>query len=219
MGYNGTIQYALSKILSGKVSGLYMFLNDGALPLKAGCKCSAIANPRDGDHPVYDNLMFLEAVMQVPYGQVQRLELENGSVKIVRNSDANFSGYIPKAQEAFSRFAEWIAGWKAAAGDDLELHFGLAEAIWVCLLKFNLLPEELLEGFYLADDFCGTPLWKYDVAKQQWQSEKKSIPLAFTLLRTNDSLSRKQRIKKYIKKHIPYFAYDWASKVWVKYIK
>lgn len=219
IGYNGTIQYAVSKILFEKVSGLYLFLNDGALPRKNGCSCCSVANPRAGQHPIYDNLLFLEAVMQVPYGQLQKMDIVDGRITPTFNTDANFSKYIPVAQKAFCDFVVWIAGWQKSVGDELKLDFELAEAIWACLLQFDFLPGELLDSFWLADDFCGHPMWKYDSQKREWISNRTATPLAFTLVKSGEPLSLKQKVKTIIKKNIPYFAYDWASAIWAKYIK
>lgn len=219
VGYNGTIQFALSKILSEKISGLYMFLNDGAPPKKAGCDCRAIANPRSGLHPIYDNLLFLEAIMQVPHGQVQKMQIVDGRVSPVLNSDANFSEYIPVAQEAICQFTEWIADWKKDTGDSLKLDFELAEAIWICLLKFNYLPKTLLDSFWLADDYSGNPMWKYHYDTREWKCGRRTTPLTFALLKDGAKSSLRNRIKFLVKKYIPYFAYDFAKEIWVRYIK
>lgn len=219
VGYNGTIQYALARILNEKVSGRYLFLNDGALPRALGCACTAVAGTRDGSHPIYENLLFLEAIMQVPYGQLQRMTLENGRVTPIFNRDANFSPEIPAAQEQFCGFVEWFGDWQKTVGGALQPDFELAEAIWACLLKFNCLPDNLLDALWLADDFCGTPMWRYDRGSQQWQGKAKVTPLAFSLVRSGETIGWKQRLKAVIKRNIPMFAYDWASKIWVKYIK
>lgn len=218
VGYNGTIQYALSKILGEKVNGLYLFLNDGALPAKNGCNCAGLANPRDGQHPIYDNLLFLEAVMQAPYGQLQKMELADGLPKPVFNADRSVSKEIPEIQEAFCTFVEWIAQWQCDTGDALHLSFELAEAIWICLLHFSCLPKSVLDSMWLADDFCGNPIWRYDVEKAKWQNGNgTATPLAFTLTRQGEKLGLKYAVKNSIKKHIPYFAYDFASRIWQKY--
>ena len=219
VGYNGTIQWALSKVLGEKVGGLYMFLNDGAPPTRLGCPAKGIANPRADLHPLYDNLLFLEAVMQVPYGQLRKMTLVNGEVQPLFNEDANFSQYIPVAQAQFTRFVQWIGHWKGQLGAALTLDFSLAEAIWVCLLKFRYLPKELLDSFWLADDFCGFPVWKYDDETQMWKSAKKETPLDFALMKSGEHLSPKQKLKNFVKKHIPYFAYDWACRIWMQHIK
>lgn len=220
IGYNGTIQYCISKILGEKVSGMYLFLNDGALPKKNGCKCISVANTRDGQHPIYDNLLFLEAVMQVPYGQLQKMEIKDGSVKKIFNADANFSPDISGAQRLFTEFVEMVAEWERDFGDALVLNFELAEAMWICLLRFGYLPKSLLESFWLADDYCGHPVWKYDYEKQQWMSKNKAAtPLSFALVKNGMKLSLKCRIKNKVKKAVPYFAYDWASRIWQKYFQ
>lgn len=215
VGYNGTIQYALARILKEPVSGRYLFLNDGALPKGIGCSCQALSGTRDSDHPIYENLLFLEAVMQVPYGQL-RCMTEEGPVF---NSDANFSEAIPVAQEQFCGFVEWFADWQKTVGPELKPDFSLAEAIWVCLLKYDFLPEELLDGFWLADDYCGTPMWRYDRMAHQWVGKDKVTPLAFSLVPCGQKIGWKQRIKAVVKRYIPVFAYDWASKIWIKFIK
>lgn len=219
VGYNGTIQYALSRILDEKVSGRYLFLNDGALPNVLGCACTAVSGTRDRNHPIYENLLFLEAVMQVPYGQLQKMTLENGCVAPVFNTDANFSPEIPVAQEHFCGFVEWFGKWQQSIGSALRPDFELAEDIWACLLKFDYLPAGLLDALWLADGFCGTPLWRYDRAKQRWQGKEIITPLAFSLVRSGEKIGWKQRVKAAVKRHIPMFAYDWASKIWTKYLK
>ena len=219
IGCNGTIQYGLSQILEEKVSGIYMFLNERTLPEQIGCKCQGLRNPRSGVHPVFENQLFLEAAMQAPYGQLEKMVLKNGCAAPQCRSDAGFSEYIPIAQEAFCGFAEWVALWKKRTGDALKLDFELAEAIWICLLKFQYLPQELVDSFWLADDFSGNPIWKYDAVKQAWHGAVMEAPLVFNLQKVGTKISLKYRIKNYIKAHIPFFAYDWARKLWVKYIK
>lgn len=220
VGYNGTIQYGISNILGEKVAGLYLFLNDGALPRKKGFTCSSVANPRDGQHPIYDNLLFLEAVMQVPYGQLQKMETDNGKVCPIFNSDANFSKSIPDAQEAFSEFVEWIADWQKDVGESLQPNLPLAEAIWICLLRFGCLPRTLLEDFWLSDNYCGVPTWKYDVNGQKWvNAEASETPLVFTLLESGTKLGFKYRIKNTVKKWIPDLFYEWARRIWQRYIR
>lgn len=220
VGYNGTIQYGVSNILEEKVAGLYMFLNDGALPRKNGCSCSAIARPRDGQHPIYDNLLFLEAVMQVPYGQLQKMEINNGEVQPIFNADANFSKSISDSQELFCKFVEWIADWQKNVGESMQLSFSLAEAIWICLLRFDCLPKTLLEEFWISDNYCGVPTRKYDADGQKWINTGSSeTPLVFTLLKSGTKLDFKHRIKNTVKKWIPDFLYEWTRRIWWKYFQ
>ena len=219
VGYTGTIQYALSKILSENVGGMYMYLNEKHAYKNAGCKASCLRRSTVGIRPIYHNLLFLEAAMQVPYGQLQEMTLERGTVKPIFNEDANFSEYISVAQEYFCNFTEWIGMWKNHIGKNMELNFELAEAIWICLLKFNYLPQRLLDSFWLADDFAGHPLWKYDNESQKWISKNSNVPLSFMLQKSGEKVSQKQRLKEWVKRNIPEKGYSIAQKIWQKFIK
>lgn len=58
VGYTGTIQYALSKILSEPIGGLYLFLNEKHIYQKAGCTASCLRKTTVGTCPIYHNLFF-----------------------------------------------------------------------------------------------------------------------------------------------------------------
>ena len=146
------------------------------------------------------------------------MELKNGAAIQVLGTDAGFSDYVPVAQEAFCEFVEWTAFWKKHLGSAMSFPFELAEDIWICLLKFGLLPRDLVDSFWLGDDFSGNPHWKYDPEKQIWQGAVMQSPLAFSLQKDNVKPGLKYRVKNYVKAHIPYFAYTWAQKIWHQYL-
>ena len=219
IGYQGTIQYFLSQILSESVSGRYMYLIKKTLPETIGCDTDCLRRARNGFCPIFDNLLFLEAAMQVPFGQFQQMYMEDGKLVPIFNKDPNMSAYIPIAHEKYIRFTEWSARWKRLLGDSFRPDFSLAESMWVVLLKFNYLPKTLLDSFWLTDDFAGIPLWKYDTDNHIWISQNKSIPLNFTLLKAGTRLSLKQRLKHFVKKYIPVSMYAWAEKIWIRYFQ
>lgn len=219
IGCNGTIQYGLSRILEEKVNGIYLFLNERTLVERFGCKCQGLHNPRSGTHPVYENQLFLEAAMQAPYGQLEKMVMKDGQATPQCRSDASFSSCIPASQEAFCGFTEWTAQWKKRVGEAMMLDFELAEAIWICLLKFQYLPKALTDSFWLADDFSGNPTWTYDAGKQIWKGTVMEAPLVFSLQKDGTKLCLKQRIKNFVKAHIPYFAFNWAQNIWHTYFK
>lgn len=219
VGYSGTIQYALARITEGTLGGHYMYLTEKALPETVGCPIDSLRNAWDGNYPIYDNLLFLEAAMQVPFGQLKQMCLEEGTIVPIFNQDANMSEYIPIAQEQYIQFAEWAAGWKRVLGDSFCPDFALAEALWVVLLRFDGLSNMLLDGFWLADDFAGMPLWCYDAQAQIWIGQDQTIPLVFTLLKAGTKPSLKQQIKYYVKKYIPRSMYTWAQKFWSRYLR
>lgn len=217
VGYSGTIQYALSRILLESVGGHYMYLTEKALPGTIGCAASCLRHTREGSCPIFDNLLFLEASMQVPFGQLQQMRLEEDKIVPIFNQDSNMSIHISAAQEQYIQFVEWAAGWKRILGNSFRPNFALAEAIWITLLKFDYLPKKLLDSFWLADNFTGTPLWRYDTDAHIWVGQNKSTPLTFTLLKAGTKLSPKQQLKYCVKKYIPRGLYAWAKNVWNRY--
>lgn len=220
VGYNGTIQYALTKILNENVNGCYMFLNDKTLQSIIKDNCKSMRVTMDGNcHHILENLLFMEAVMQVPYGQLQKMELEEEKFKPVFNKDGNFSEYISEAQENFCQFTEWIGKWKKTIGKDFIFDFDLSEKIWICLLNFDYISENLLNSFWLADDFAGHPEWRYDKVQHEWVGEYAKAPLVFNIKKEGERTSLKYQIKNIVKKHIPASFYESARKIWVKYIK
>lgn len=219
VGYSGTVQYALAQISSEKIGGRYMYLTEKELPSTIGCPVSCLHHTRDGNCPIFDNLLFLEAAMQVPFGQLQQMRLEEGRLLPVFNQDANVSEHLLAAQEQYIQFVEWAAGWKRILGDAFQTDFFLAEAIWISMLKFDYLPKPLLDSFWLADDFAGTPLWRYDSGTHTWIGRNKSVPLTFVLQKAGTRLSWKQRLKYCVKRHIPRPLYTCAQKIWNCYLR
>lgn len=220
VGYNGTIQYALSKILDEDVFGQYMYVNGKIVADKIGDRYTTLCDTFDGDfHPILENLLFMEAVMQVPFGQLQKMSFKDGKASPEFNADGNFSTHIPVAQEHFCQFVEWIGFWKTKLKEFMLLDFKLAEEIWICLLKFNFISEDLLNSFWLADDFAGHPVWKYDIEGQKWIGGYSEAPLSFNVVKNGESINFKYKLKNIVKKYIPVSAYEKARKIWVKYIK
>ena len=220
IGYNGTIQYGLSKITGETLDGRYMFLNNKGIRNEIKDRVLSLRITTDGNgHPIVENLLFLEAALQVPFGQLQKMDIKKGKTIPIFNSDKNLSQYNQKAQQSYINFIEWIAQWKAELNGFLTFNFELAETIWILLLKYNYLPKELLDSFWLADDFSGQPMWKYDYENQIWEGKNVSQPIYFGLTKSNNIIDLKYKFKNLIKKYIPIQAYEPARRIWIKYIK
>ena len=72
LGYSGTIQYHLAKLMNRRIDGLYYFTESNRKPETLGCKCNSILS-RDksilGDE-ISDHTLYLESILQAPYGQL-----------------------------------------------------------------------------------------------------------------------------------------------------
>jgi len=216
IGYSGTSQYYLSKVLDEKINGRYLYLNRNPLPEKDACKCTSLAYTADGCHPIFENLLYLEAAMQVPYGQLKQMQLNvDGMVEPICKQDGQTSEMIKDAQGAFLDFVVWMGKWQNCLGDQLIYDFGLAETIWICMLQFSYLPHIFLDDLWLSDDFAGNPKWEYDKKIKSWVSEHQSIPLK-TYYQKNKT---KYRLKYFVKRNIPTPFYKFARSIWIKFVK
>ena len=218
IGYTGTAQYNLSKIFNEKINGKYIFLDVNVLPEKLGCSCKSLAKTTDKIHPIYENLLFLEAAIQVPYGQLKRMTLyENGDIKPVFNNDKQTSKEIKLAQKAFLDFVKKEAKWKKQLGSGFKYDFNLAEDIWMVMIQYNILPDMLLKCFWLSDDFSGNANWKYDIKEHKWISKNEKVPVVFSL--EKNRFAMKYKLKNTVKKYVPRKLYEPFKYIWIKFIK
>ncbi len=73
LGYSGTTQMFLSKLLDKKIAGKYLVVKNQPKPLSLGCKVESCYNEliNDSAHPIYKNSLLLEFFLTAPYGQLQ----------------------------------------------------------------------------------------------------------------------------------------------------
>lgn len=72
LGYSGTTQLYLSKLLNEKISGKYVVVKNKPKPLSIGCKVQSCFNEleNDNNHILYKNALFLECFLTAPNGQL-----------------------------------------------------------------------------------------------------------------------------------------------------
>lgn len=72
LGYSGTTQLYLAKLLNAKISGKYVVVKNKPKPLSIGCKVQSCFNEleNDNNHILYKNALFLECFLTAPNGQL-----------------------------------------------------------------------------------------------------------------------------------------------------
>lgn len=218
IGYQGTAQFYLSRLLNEKVAGRYIFLNEYVLPRQLDCPCDSLALTVDGMHPVYENLLFLEAAIQVPYGQLLYLARDGkGGFLPVCNHAAQTAPEVSTAQEGFSDFVTLEGRWAERYGAAFRPSLALAEEIYISLIRFDRLPPDLLRAFRIDDAYSGNGMWVYEPSTHTWRSNDVKVPLSFL---EGGRLNRlKFQMKNYVKKHAPSALYEPLRVFWTKFIK
>lgn len=218
VGYNGTIQYNLAKIIEKKVAGWYLFLNRNPLPRLIDCECDGMCDVTKEFQPIYENLLFLEGVLQVPYGQLQKMVLDKkNKIQYYYEDNAVVSNILSNAQNSMLEYVSLLAKWKQLLQQRNLYDIKLAQAIWIYMLRYDDIPESLINSFHLTDDFEGNSEWKYDNKKRLWKSENNIAPLVIPI--SHDTTYLKYRIKLLVKKYIPRIFYEYSRLIWMRYIK
>lgn len=218
VGYSGTTQFLLSNLSGKKISGKYFMKSEIMYPDKIGCSCSGLFEIEDRVHPIYENLNFLEATLQVPYGQLICLKKDSDGNYLTECNDAKqTSANVSKAQQAFSDFISEDARWYGILGDSFDYSISLAEDLWVAIIYYNLLPQELIDDFVLDDDFLGNNVWRYDSKNRRWKSDINETPLVFS--KSVGKAERKLKLKNFVKSKTPDFMFDFMKTIWIKFVK
>ncbi len=105
VGYSGTIQYYLSKMLDRKIDGLYISSHFNNKPEKIGCKCKSlfpVYNTLDErKNKIFKNQLHFEAILKAPFGQLISFDC-NGLP--LYDEDNGLSNSILDVQEGICRF-------------------------------------------------------------------------------------------------------------------
>ncbi len=218
LGYQGTAQCLLNKISENPVKGKYFILGDTAMLDKFGCEYSGLTSFFSGVHPIYDNIVFFESSLQVPYGQLLEIcKDEDGEFVFRCNNAKQTSEYILKAQSRSIEFSKNDAEIYGVLGEKYDYSLSMAEDIWMCLLYYNLLPCEIMNHFSLDDDFGGNETWIYNPKTHYFESSISKVPFVFYKSHSIEAL--KQRIKNFVKDYTPQFLFEMFRQIWLRYIK
>lgn len=218
VGYRGTAQYYLSLALDEKLSGEYLLLNNRTMPQLLSCPERCVARVTNGRHPLYDNLLFLEGAMQVSYGQLKCLEMdEQGDVIPVCNSPHAIAPELEAIQNGFLDYVREEAVWDKRTNGRFDYDLILAEDIFAALIACDLLPDSALLALQIDDAFSGHISWHYNKDSGKWESALTSIPFVYT--EPGYRLPMKRWVKNMVKKSVPRCLYEPFRLFWVRFLK
>lgn len=217
IGYRGTTQYYLSLGIDEMVEGYYLFLNPSTFPEKIGCCVETVARTSDERHPLYDNMLFLEAAMQVKQGTTLSIRKENGAFVPICAPDNRIDDRVIRMQESFLDYVKEEALFEKESGFRYDYDLLFAEDIFASLIEAKLLPEEMLQSLQIEDRYSGNNIWRFDSDRMLWISD--SAKSAFVYNKPGRKINLKNRIKNAVKKHCPDFLYEYLRIFWIRYLK
>lgn len=171
VGYSGTIQYYLSKILNKKIKGAYLSTTPEKKPEKLGCVCYSLYPVLDleksKENTVFKNQLFLEAVLKAPFGQL--MCFENG--KPVYGEDRVISDDVANMQKGILEYVSKVSTVLNGIGD-VNIDKNLASAIFDISLTGCWWKNGMAEIFKVTDDYCSNGEFYYDEQKKEWTVKK-----------------------------------------------
>ena len=167
VGYSGTIQYYLMKILEKRLDGCYMACGYNMKPEQLN---GTYRSPYTfWQHKVFiDAQLFLEAVTAAPHGQVVRFERKDGEIKPILKDEKKIYG------ENAAGFQDEIYEYVARIGRILsdinpKLDGEIAERMFSEILRGGILDRSLRGAFCVGDGYCSDGDWVFDENSNKWE--------------------------------------------------
>lgn len=139
LGYSGTIQYYLAKLLNRKVFCYYLCTGENVKPKKQGCKCMSMYEKTattDTSSDLIEQSFLLEAALQAPYGQLLCFNKgEDGVVEPQYDSKTYYPDELRQMQEGIIAYVKELA------------------SLYTDLPQFAKTNAEFIKSLYLA--YCG----------------------------------------------------------------
>lgn len=158
VGYSGTIQYFLAKLLAKEIGGLYLCTSNNIKPLEIGCSCEQIYGftKEKGFSDVQKKSLYLEAALQAPYGQLIKFELDeknNQSIPVYKNEQM-MGRSIELLQKGIEDFMKTYLEMTKNILNGESIDHDFAAELFKQYANSNVLSERLLSIFKIQDDYC-----------------------------------------------------------------
>lgn len=172
VGYAGTIQYYLSKLLNKKIDGYYLCTGINKKPEKIGCKCDAIYSLNTmedvNNSKIFKAQLFLEAALQAPYGQFICFEKDDEKLIPTYKDDNIVSEQIVNLQKGIMEYSKHYFTIVKDIYDVVDMDASLAEDIFYEMLFENDFSDEISDAFNVQDDYCSNGNHRFNIKQKQW---------------------------------------------------
>ena len=172
VGYSGTIQYFLSKMLDLKIDGLYLSTHVYKKPERLGCNCKSAfpiaTRSEETTNLVFKNQLFLEALLKAPFGQLIRFEDLEGVVQPVYNRDDKIPLDLELIQKGAVAFAEeyWKIISKYAPEERLDGEF--VSELFDFMVNGEVMGQRIADCLSVSDDYCSNGNWSYSLEEKKF---------------------------------------------------
>ena len=170
VGYMGTIQYYLTKILHKNIDGIYLSSHFNAKPLAQGAKCKSlepVINLLDEQtNRIFKNQLYLEAVLKAPYGQL--IKFDDKCEPIFDGNDC-ISDSTLSIQEGIISYVRDYALLLKKFNLKHDLKSDISIRIFDTYINSGLIDKAVLKGLSINDDYCSNGELELDIDTNKWR--------------------------------------------------
>lgn len=169
VGYAGTIQYYLMKLLNRPLHGCYMVSGYTMRPEKLDGTYRSMYTFWESE--LFDDAqLFLEAITAAPHGQVIRFAERAETVEAILKDDTENSEKAAVMQNAVYRYVEKMG----ALLNEIHPRFDkkLAECMFFECLRNGVIDSELYDYFQVGDGYCVDGNLVFEGSNQKWNIVK-----------------------------------------------
>ena len=167
VGYSGTIQYYLMKILNKRLDGCYLACERNMKPVKINGTCrSPYTFWRDKSF--IKGQLFLEAVTAAPHGQIVKFKKDGEKIVPIMKTEKKL--YWEKAepfQKTIYSYVEFMGA--IMERYHLQVNGRLAERMFSDIQCKGFLNDNLKDTFCVGDGYCSDGDWVYNETKGDWE--------------------------------------------------
>lgn len=162
LGYSGTIQYFMSKVLDKNVDGLYLCTGHNKKPVEIGCGCDEIYRftRENGCSVIQNNSLYLEAALQAPYGQLIKFEIKDGVHEPVYKDEKIMGKGIEQLQAGMEEFVHEFLRISKEFMDGEVVDYDFVADLFEQYLHGDLINQTIADIFEVQDDYCSNGILK-----------------------------------------------------------
>lgn len=173
VGYSGTIQYYLAKLLENRQPGAYLCTSANKKPEQLSCRCESLYPLKDiveeKSNKIFRNQLFLEAVLKAPFGQLICFERENGEVKPCYKDDRIISDELRELQKGILNFASELGSAAEGIMENIGINDSLAAEMFAICLEEGWISEKVADIMTVQDDYCENGCHKFNAKTGEWE--------------------------------------------------
>lgn len=154
LGYSGTIQYNLSKILNKNLKGLYLTNSSNVKKYKEN-QLNFLFDINEFDYSfIYHYSLLLEYFLTAPFGQLQKFELKNKKITPIYNKETLDDDRKKTINEIYAKVTEYI--------DDIlnieeiykvNISKKIIYTVYKTLIESNVIDKNVKDRFNYLDEF------------------------------------------------------------------